>query len=152
GYLQYRVLQEATARSQEQDWRDAVPAKRFLIGQVVHLIALACFLVSLSHLRVVSIHGEAPAWVGTDGLSVTPGDTKIERGDSLVVLARFGGSLPPNVSLVIRESGASQRVVPLIKSLADPVFGGSVPEVQSDLTYHLEYRGQSTREFKVTVF
>ena len=40
----------------------------------------------------------------------------------------------------------------LVKSLADPVFGGSVPEVQNDLTYHLEYRGQSTREFKVTVF
>src|SRR5688572_6277377 len=40
GYLQYRVLQEATARSQEQDWRDVVSSGRLLMGQGVHLVAL----------------------------------------------------------------------------------------------------------------
>lgn len=152
GYLQYRVLQEATARSQEQDWRDVVPGSRLLVGQVIHLVALGCFVYAASHLKVTSIHGETPHWVGTDGIAVTPGDTSVERGDSLVVLARFGGALPPSVSLVVRESGAAPRTVPLTKSLADPVFGGSVTEVASDLTYHLEYRGQKTRDFKVTVF
>ena len=152
GYLQYRVVQEATSRSQQQDWRQVVPGSRFLVGQLVHVIALGCFLYALSGLRVARIHGETPKWVGSDGVSVTPGDTTIERGDSLVVLARFGGALPPNVSLVIRENGAAQRSVTLVKSLADPVFGGSVPEVAGDLTYHLEYRGEKTRDFKVTVF
>ena len=152
GYLQYRVVQEATSRSQQQDWRQVVPGSRFLVGQLVHVIALGCFLYALSGLRVARIHGETPKWVGSDGVSVTPGDTSIERGDSLVVLARFGGALPPNVSLVIRENGAAQRSVTLVKSLADPVFGGSVPEVAGDLTYHLEYRGEKTRDFKVTVF
>src|SRR5688572_28236287 len=152
GYLQYRVLQEATARSQEQDWRDVVSSGRLLLVQGVHLVALICFLFAAANLRVVAIHGEAPHWVGADGISVTPGDAKVERGDSLVVLARFGGSLPPNVSLVVRESGASPRTIPLVKSLADPVFGGSVTEVANDFTYHLEYRGQKTRDFKVTVF
>ncbi|MEO6244851.1 MAG: hypothetical protein ABIQ12_05400, partial [Opitutaceae bacterium] len=152
GYLQYRVIQEATAHSQKQDWRRVVPPARFVVGQAVHLFALGCFLFALSGLRVAPIHGEAPKWTGGDGLSVTPGDTTIERGDSLVVLARFGGALPPNVSLVIRENGAAQRSVTLVKSLADPVFGGSVAEVANDLTYHLEYRGEKTRDFKVTVF
>ncbi len=152
GYLQYRVIQEATAHSQKQDWRRVVPGSRFVIGQAVHLLALGCFLFALSGLRVARIHGEAPQWVGSDGISVTPGDTKLERGDSLVVLARFGGALPPNVSLVIRENGVAPRSVSLVKSLADPVFGGSVPEVANDLTYHLEYRGEKTRDFKVTVF
>ena len=152
GYLQYRVLQEATARSQEQDWRDVVPAGRLALVQGVHLVALICFFFAAANLRVVSIHGEAPHWVGADGISVTPGDAKVERGDSLVVLARFGGALPPNVSLVVRESGAAARTIPLTKSLADPVFGGSVTEVANDFSYHLEYRGQRTRDFKVTVF
>src|SRR6185295_4567584 len=40
----------------------------------------------------------------------------------------------------------------LVKSLDDPVFGGSLPEVTSDLIYHVEYGGQRTRDFKVTVF
>lgn len=152
GYLQYRVLQEATARSQEQDWRDVFPAGRLLMGQGVHLVAFVCFMFAMANLRVVTIHGETPNWVGTDGISVTPGDASVERGDSLVVLARFGGVLPPNVSMVVRESGATPRAIPLVKSLADPVFGGSVSEVANDFSYHLEYRGQRTRDFKVTVF
>jgi hypothetical protein len=152
GYLQYRVLQEATARSQEQDWRDMVPARRLWLMQVVHLTALVLFTLALGSLRVAKIHGEAPHWVGTDGIAVTPGDTSVEKGDSLVVLARFGGALPPNVNLVLQENGAAARNVPLVKSLADPVFGGSVTEVANNFTYHLEYRGQRTRDFKVTVY
>ncbi len=152
GYLQYRVLQEATARSQEQDWRDVVPSQRLFAIHAVHLAALVLFGFALANLRVTKIHGETPRWVGTDGVSVNPGDASIEKGDSLVVLAKFGGALPPNVSLVVRESGAAPRTVPLVKSLADPVFGGSVTEVANDFVYHLEYRGQKTRDFKVTVF
>ncbi len=152
GYLQHRVLQEATAKSQQQDWRDTVPASRLVAVHAVHLVALVLFGFALANLRVTKILGETPRWVGADGVSVNPGDTSIEKGDSLVVLAKFGGALPPNVSLVVRESGATARTVPLVKSLADPVFGGSVTEVAKDFVYHLEYRGERTREFKVTVF
>ncbi len=152
GYLQYRVLQEATARSQEQDWRDIMPRSRLLMGQAIHLFALGLFGLALTNLHVARIHGEAPRWVGADGVAITPGDASVERGDSLVVLARFGGALPSNVVLVMRESGAAPRTVPLVKSLADPVFGGSVTEVANDFSYHLEYGGKRTRDFKVTVF
>jgi hypothetical protein len=152
GYLQYRVVQEATARSQEQDWRDTVPASRLVVGQVVHLVALVCFGIALTSFKTVTIHGETPKWVGNDGIAVTPGDTSVERGESLVVLARFSGALPPSVNLVVRQSGAAPRTIPLVKSLADPVFGGSVMDVDAEFTYHLEYRGQKTKDFKVTVF
>ncbi len=152
GYLQYRVIQEATARSQEQDWRDTVPALRLVVGQGVHLVALVCFGFALTFFKTVTIHGESPRWVSADGVAVTPGDATIERGESLVVLARFGGALPPTVNLVVRQSGAAPRTIPLVKSLSDPVFGGSVAEVDADFTYRLEYRGQQTRDFAVKVF
>ncbi len=151
-YLQYRVIQEATSRSQDSDWRGIVPASQMAIAQIAHLVALGCLVFALTSLRMPAIHGAAPAWVGADGVSVTPGNASIERGDSLVVLARFGGALPPSVNLVVRESGATPRQIPLVKSLADPVFGGSVADVAQDFFYHLEYRGRQTREFKVTVF
>lgn len=152
GFLQHRVVQEATARSQESDWRKVVPGRRLFAVHAVHLVALACFLVALANLRVTTVHGTKPAWVGVDGVAITPGDTKLEKGDSLVVLARFGGALPPTVSLIVQQQNVTPRTVPLVKSLADPVFGGSVPEVAQDLTYHLEYRGQKSKEFKVTVY
>jgi hypothetical protein len=152
GYLQYRVLQEATAQSQEHDWRRVVPTGRLVVGQIVHLVALACFVAAAANLRIAPARGESPRWAGTEGVQVTPGDASVERGESLVVLARFGGALPPNVTLVARENGAAARTIPLVKSLADPVFGGTVAEVANDFTYHLEYRGQRTRDFKVSVF
>lgn len=151
-FFQFRVLQEAIARSQESDWRKVVAPSQLGLAHVLHLAALGCLAFVLLGLRVPTIHGEAPAWVGEDGVAVTPGDTSIERGDSLVVTAQFGGALPPNVTLVVREANTAGRNLPLIKSLADPIYGVSVPEVANDLTYHLEYRGQKTREFKVTVY
>jgi hypothetical protein len=80
GYLQYRVLQEATARSQEQDWRDVVSTGRLMMVHGVHLVALICFLFAAANLRVVSIHGEAPHWVGSDGIALG--------------IDRFGASAP----------------------------------------------------------
>jgi hypothetical protein len=154
-YLEHRVMQEAIARSQEQDWVKVVAPSRLAVAQVLHVAALVLFAFSLANIRISAPKPQKPGetlWVGADGISITPGDTSIERGESLVVLARFGKTLPPTVSLVVTETNAAARTIPLVKSLADPVFGGSVPEVASDLTYRLEYRGQKTREFKVSVF
>ena len=152
GYLQYRVLQEATARSQEQDWTQVVPRKRVMAVQGLHLVALAGFGIALINLRVDPIMGETARWTAVDGMTVTPGDTSVEKGESLVVLARFGQQLPASVMLVVRENGAAARSIPLVKNMNDPVFGGSVPDVAGDFVYHLEYRGQKTRDFKVSVF
>jgi hypothetical protein len=153
GYLQHRVVQEATAKSQEQDWLQVVPSSRLAWTQVAHVAALLGFALALAQVRVAAPAKNAETvWRGADGIAVTPGDASIERGDSLVVLARFGRTLPPSVALVVQEANVAARTIPLVKSLADPVFGGSVPEVAGDFTYHLEYGGEKTREFKVSVF
>ncbi len=152
GYFGQRLVQEATARSQEQDWRDIVPRHRLWTWVVLQAAAMVMFTFALGGLRIAPVLGEKPAWVSREGVAVTPGDTALEKGESLVVLARFSGALPPSVNLVVRSSGATARTIPLVKSLADPVFGGSVTEVTADLTYQLEYRGERSREFKVTVF
>ncbi|MCB1126305.1 MAG: hypothetical protein KDM81_07410, partial [Verrucomicrobiae bacterium] len=79
--------------------------------------------------------------------------TELERGTSLVVLARFGDPVPDQVDLVFAGGAdAGERRVPLTRSLSDPVYGGSVSDVQSDLHYRLEFGERRTREFQVTVF
>lgn len=152
GYFRERLLQEAAAWAARADWRDVLPRRRLLAGQALHWLACGLFVASLSYLRVTPVLGEKPSWKGADGVTVTPGDTKLEKGESLVVLARFEGEVPASVALIVRESGAASRTMPLVKSLADPVFGGSVPEVQRDLTYQVEYPGGRTPEFRVSVF
>ncbi len=159
-FLQHRVLQDATARSTERDWRQVVPTRRLAAAAALQCLALAAFVAALANVRMAPAAGTPTdtGWVSADGLSIAPGDTSIEKGDSLVVLARFARTLPPSVTLVVREknpaasASSSTRAIPLVKSLADPVFGGSVPEVAADFTYHVDYGGRSTREFNVKVF
>ncbi len=151
-YLQHRVLQEAIEHSQQRKWTAAVPTSRLFWAQAAHWVALAFFVTALFGLRVSKANIPPPAVVPTSSVSVTPGDTTIERGNSLVVLARFTGPVPADVDLVIGQTPESSRRQPLVKTLADPVFGGNVPEVAEDFVYHVEYTGQRTPDFKVTVF
>ena len=86
-------------------------------------------------------------------VTVAPGDTEIERGTSLIVTARSTADVPDDATLVYRDTvGRGDPRVPMSLSLSDPMFGGRVAEVQSDLTYRVEYADQATREFQVTVF
>jgi hypothetical protein len=151
-YLQYRVLQQALELSNVQDWRNVVPKSRFWLAQGLNLVAFALAMLVLPKLYVGPSSVNAPAAAPLWGVTVDPGDTTIEKGESLVVLAKFGGQLPTGVDLVIRTSGQQPRQVALVKNLSDPVFSGSVPEVAQDLTYHLEYAGRSTQDYKVTVY
>ncbi len=152
GYFQYRVLQEAVAKLQTLDGRDLVPRSRLVGAQVAHAISLIVLGLVVWQLatepRLPLVRGAA---VTVAGIEVTPGDVELEKGESLVVLARFGDTPPPGVELVILGGSGSPRV-PLVKSLADPVFGGSVPDVQADFLYRLEYGGVRTRDFKVSVY
>src|SRR5882672_535367 len=150
-YLQERLLQEALLHSQKRDWIQMVPGSRLAIAGVAHVLALVLFGIVLLTARTPASHGFFSRMVKS-GITVTPGDISLERGNTLVVLARFGGALPAAVELVVGPSADATRRIPLVKSLADPMFGGSVPEVSSNLVYHIEYAGQRTRDFKVTVF
>src|ERR1044071_1531621 len=176
-YLQQRVLQETLRYRQQSDWADVVPKSRMTLAQTAHWTALICCAFVLCSLPQPGKAGLI-ARISNLSVTVTPGDTSLERGSGLVVLARFSGPLPSAVELVASPSGnqsddpllpANQADapntrtptnssvtrtlrIPLVKSLADPVFGGSIPDVSSNLLYHIEYTGQRTRDFKVSVF
>jgi hypothetical protein len=150
-YFQRRLLEEALAHRQRNDWAEVLPNSRVRRAQALHWSALFLFALVLPGLRTTG-GGHLLARIDDSQLSVTPGDASVERGNSLVVLARFSGRLPPVVDLVIGEGTAPTQRISLAKSLADPVFGGSLPDIQSNLVYRVEYGGRRTREFKVAVF
>ena len=151
-YLQERLLNEAVDHSRRHDWGQVVPEARLRLAQVTHWLALALMLTSLLTLRSHRGRSLLARLPGNETVTVSPGDTSLERGTALVVLARFAGQLPPNVELVVESQANDAQRIPLVKSLADPMFGGSVPEVATNLTYHIEYAGHRTRDYKVSVF
>jgi hypothetical protein len=151
-YLQQRVVREALSASERDDWFEIVPSWRMTAASAGHWLALLLLAVSVSRLPSLKRPTISFAQRQDSGVTVTPGDVSIERGNSLVVLARFGERLPSSVDLVVTDRDGNTKRIPLAKSLADPVFGGSVPEVADDLTYRVEYSGDHTKDFHVRVF
>jgi len=150
-YLQQRVIREALEHRRAHPWGGAIGG-RLLFAQCGHWLALSFLLLVLSALRPMmpSVHGFSA--VRSRGVVVTPGDTSLERGSGLVVLARFDGRLPAEATLVVKPVNENERRIPLAKNLDDPVFGGGIPEVAGDLAYRIEFPSGQTRDFKVTVF
>src|SRR5262249_3642162 len=99
GYLQQRGIQEALLHSRKSDWGSAISGRSLLLAQGVQWGALALLIVALWSLHAPGSHGLFLTRVSNMTIAVTPGDTSLERGSSLVVLARFEGALPANVEL-----------------------------------------------------
>ena len=154
-YLQQRVVLEALAHHRRSAWAAGM-SRRHRLALGAHWLAFGCFAVALTALLPrFSLSLPGGLWASAEqsnGVLVTPGDAQMERGVSLVVLARFNGRLPASAELVVNpDTGGEQRIA-LTKNLDDPVFGGGVPELKSNLKYHIEFSGGRTRDFKIGVF
>lgn len=151
-YLQLRVINEVLQHPRRILWEQNLKAK--LAASLKRTLAAAGTLVILllglqhgpGHTHTVAGAGEA------EGITVTPGDTEVERGTSLVISARFGHDVPAEATLVLVSASGKTSYIPLERHLADPVFGGSVNEVGEAAIYHIEYGGVKTRDYKISVF
>src|SRR5260370_18843140 len=84
--------------------------------------------------------------------TVEPGDAAVERGAPLLVVARFNRGVPAEANLVVEEAESSETRKLMTRSLEDPTFAGRVDSVATDLAYHIEFGGQKSKTYKVTVF
>ncbi|HRZ36912.1 MAG TPA: hypothetical protein P5534_11170 [Candidatus Paceibacterota bacterium] len=150
GFLQRRLVDETIRHSRTHDWTEAIPRSRVVTAGAANLLAFVLLAFVFLSLRSLP-PPEAPRPKEPAGLTLTPGDVALERGESLVVIARFGGSLPSAVDLVLDAAGEDRRI-PMVKSLSDPFFGGTVPDVTNSFLYRLEYADHRTRDHRVTVF
>ena len=152
GFLQMRVIEEVLAHPRQAVWRRQLQ-RRLALAQASHagaLLVLAAVAVALGRggPQGVPLIG---ALVG-EQITVTPGDTEVERGTGLVITARFGGLPPLEATLVLDSGTGKESRIPMARRLADPVFGASVPEVVEAGVYRIEYRGKRTRPYRVAVF
>ncbi len=165
GYLQTQVIQEAVFHGYRHDWRRVWPRQAYLASLLASLLAAGVIVAttvglfrnlepkafSLAPLFGLDRHGEPPT--PTTLVSVDPGDTSIERGTSLLVLATFAGQLPLACTLEVSDStGAAGQQIQMHQSLQDPVFAGRTPAVEQDLRYRIRYATVSSDDYRVTVF
>jgi hypothetical protein len=154
-FLQRRVIDRAAAVLREQDW-----VRRSLkhlslaraANQAGALVLLAALLAVADIKPAKSTATTQTARQVVRNLEVLPGDTEIEKGATLVVMAKFPGSGPAEATLITLPAGGATRRLPMNRTLDDPTFGAQVPNVTADLLYRVAHPGGESRDFKATVF
>ena len=153
-FLQRRLINEVITHRHQRLWAEEANGK-LSSAQMLQAGALAVLVAVLfvSQLFTGGHRHAAVVAVGTEpGVTVTPGDTKVERGTGLVISARFGGKPPPDATLVMISASGKTKRIALERHLADPVFGASLLEVTEDALYRVEYGKDKTRDYKISVF
>jgi hypothetical protein len=156
GYLQQRVIAEAVAHATGHDWLQTISTGRLMLANLGRVAAMLFLLLVLSQmLPLISLlprdHKGVLASRGF-GVIVTPGDTSVEQGTPVVILARFEGRVPPAVDLLFGETGQEPQRIALSRTLDDPVFGGILQDVRSNLLYHVEYADERSRDYTISVY
>ena len=163
GFMQHCVIEDSLRHAYRHAWVRVVPPSRLLLAHVGHLACLGCAAAALYGL---SSWADPPAQAagslaaerqlirtrGDFSVTVEPGNTEVERGASLLVMARFQGPLPPDARLVFTTASGNEGESVMSKSLDDPVFGGRIPAVVEDLYYRVAFADEQTAEFRASVF
>ena len=154
-FLQEHLFTETLRHSSEQNWSSIVSDSSLLKMRIARAAVIAVFAFLLTRLPstpVRAVNGTAISEADENGVSVTPGDTELEKGSNLVLLAKFQKEVPGAVDVVLGESAASEKRVTLKRSLSDPVFGGTVDDVQESFKYRVAWEGGKTNSYQVKVF
>jgi len=110
-YLQERVIQEALEEYRRKPWGQST-VERLFFAHCAHLGSLALLAVALVALCWTGPPAPASDAVYSRGVAVTPGDTSVERGSRVVVLARFHRRLPAEAVLVAHAADSRSVVGP----------------------------------------
>lgn len=164
-YLQRRVINEALIHDVQHEWDRLISARKLLAAGLASLPALLSLCVvgyALWKLPRTSFNALSSAGgvLSKEIMppEVIPGNTEVQKGESLIVTARFPGQLPSQVWLVrnsLAEEGAlgvhAERLL-MKQSLSDPIFAAYINDIRQPVTYRIEYDQMSTPGYKIRVF
>lgn len=160
GFLQEAVIEQAVAHAEAHPWWKVISRKRMALAMISQYATLGLFLASLVILLPPSkatlakqAKKRAAAAVGGEfSVTIEPGNTEIERGSSLLVLARVKGPMPAEATLFYSSASGDDARLAMSASLDDPIFGGRVSTVTQPLEYHVKLGSHVTPTYRVTVF
>ena len=152
-YLQERVIREALEHHLKQPWDHSFHLRLFYSG-IIRFCSFLIVLVATYLLANLAVdHQESGASAVFSGmLKVEPGNLELEKGDAVVVTARFGKHVPQKVSLIIMPSDGNTRRMEMARSMEDPLFGASLLSVETDTAYYITFDDEQSETFKLSVF
>ena len=151
------VIQEADRLAIRDDWRSVVPRRSVFLWSTLSFIAF-CFMVTsvvaasrygrdfmqsaAPRFRIQSAVANDTRDVISDlDMEVEPGNTEVELGSALTVIARFRNQSPSNATLELTSESGTEHFV-MDSTVDEGIFGTRIPSVSSDATYRVLYANQ----------
>lgn len=188
-YLQQLLAAEVREHALLHDWTQCLPVRSVLSRRLAVLsTSAASLLLAGVMLRGMASPGgpvtpDQPVIADQTGttpvtVQVEPGHADVERGSSLLILARFAQQLPAGVTLEVRTAAdaspapvavsatgsgdaasdgsasvhAEPALIAMKKSLDDPLFATRLPVVNEPFEYRVVHDGTPTETFQVRVY
>ncbi len=146
------AIQEADKLARHRDWSGVVPGRQMTAWTVLSFLS---FVLMVSSVMAASRYGrdllkpssivdraesnaEATATPVTE-LVIEPGDTEIELGSALTVVARFPGVSPAKSVLEFTDAQKVSRQLTMSETVDAGVFAARMEEITSDGTYRVLY-------------
>jgi len=150
-FLQRRVINEVITHRQQRLWAGDIRRKlSFAFAQQIGALIVFLAVMLITHVFTDGSHSSSP-WLALK-VTVSPGNTNVERGAGLVISAQFSGRPPAEATLVMISASGKTKRIPLARHLADPIFAATLPEVTEAGLYRVEYANDKTADYKITVF
>jgi hypothetical protein len=146
------AIQEADKLARHRDWSGVVPGRQMAAWTMLSFLS---FVLMVSSVMAASRYGrdllkpssiveraesntEAPATPVTE-LVIEPGNTEIELGSALTVVARFPGVSPAKSVLEFTDAKSVSRQLTMSETVDAGVFAARMEEITSDGTYRVLY-------------
>jgi len=149
-FLQRRVINEVITHRQQRLWAGDI-RRKLSFAFALQIGAFVVFVAVLLITHVFTSGRHSPPWLAMK-VTVSPGNTNVERGAGLVISAQFSGRPPAEATLVMISASGKTKRIPLARHLADPIFAATLPEVTEAGLYRVEYANDKTADYKITVF
>jgi hypothetical protein len=148
--LSQMAVEDAESLVHGRDWSRVVPRRQVAIWS---LISTSCFLlmvasvmaagrysrtIARSELPSTPITTESQSTAPTE-LIVEPGNTELELGSALTVVARFPGTPPERAVLQFENTAGQTRELVMSETVDAGVFAARMEQINQDGVYRIRY-------------
>ncbi len=152
------AVQEADSLAKKKDWSSTVSTRQIFAWTVLSFLSFAVMVSSVmaagkfSRDYVPSSSPEAVAEAERaqkeerTELTIEPGDTEIELGSALTVVAKFPGVVPTHATLEYTDAQKNLRQMAMTETVDAGVFAARMEDIVADGTYRVLYDHSSDKE------
>ena len=145
------AIHEADLLARQRDWSGAVSSRQIMVWTVLSFLSFLLMVSSVMAanrfgrglLRTSAATADAPQMAAGEipitELMIEPGDTELEAGSSLTVVARFPGVVPAHASLEFMDGKNNVRRMAMTETVDAGVFAARMEEMVADGTYRVLY-------------